>query len=75
LVQHGATGLLVPPSLPSAIAEAIDRLIADRELWRTLATNGIEKARQFTVEAVTERQVQLLNRRFGIHLSAEVASA
>lgn len=32
IVQHGRTGLLVPPSNPTALAQAIDSLVAD-PLW------------------------------------------
>ena len=73
LVQDGVTGLLVPPASPEAIAEAIDTLIVDSTLHQNLAAKGIETAHQFTVEAVTQRQVQLLNRRFGLQLHAEAA--
>lgn len=32
IVQHGATGLLVPPGDPRALADALDRLIGDAQL-------------------------------------------
>ena len=39
-VRHEATGLLVPPRDPSALAEAVLRLIADPVLARSLAQAG-----------------------------------
>ena len=44
-VDHGRTGLLVPPGDPQAIADALRALIADRELMRSMGLAGREKAR------------------------------
>jgi glycosyltransferase involved in cell wall biosynthesis len=40
LVRHEETGLLAPPDDAAAIADAIARLAADRELARRLGANG-----------------------------------
>jgi glycosyltransferase involved in cell wall biosynthesis len=39
-VAHEATGLIVPPGDPEALAEAIKRLLADGSLASTLGDNG-----------------------------------
>ena len=43
LVEHGVTGLLVPPGHPRALADGIERLIRDRALRRRLGAAGREK--------------------------------
>jgi glycosyltransferase involved in cell wall biosynthesis len=40
LVQDGVTGLLVPPSAPTPLADAMARLAADAEMRRRLGTAG-----------------------------------
>lgn len=39
-VRDGATGLLVPPGDPGALARAVDRLLTDRELARAMGGRG-----------------------------------
>lgn len=46
LVEHGKTGLLIPPADPSALADAMERLIKDVPLRRQLAAAGHDKARR-----------------------------
>lgn len=45
VVDHGATGLLVPPHDPAALAEAVADLVADPDRRRTMGAAGREKAR------------------------------
>jgi starch synthase len=40
LVRNGVNGLLVPPSDPVALTNAIELVITDDELWRTLAVGA-----------------------------------
>ena len=39
-VEHARTGMLVPPQDPAATAEAIDRILADREMGRQMGLTG-----------------------------------
>jgi glycosyltransferase involved in cell wall biosynthesis len=48
-VLHEKTGLVVPVDDPLALAEAINRLIADRDLGRRLGENGRIHAQRFTL--------------------------
>lgn len=45
-VQHGRTGLRVPPRHPPALAEALERLLADAALRRRLGRAGLRRARR-----------------------------
>jgi glycosyltransferase involved in cell wall biosynthesis len=45
LVEDGVTGVLVPPEDPAALAAALVRLLADRELRRRLGCAGRERVR------------------------------
>ncbi|MEW6368648.1 MAG: glycosyltransferase family 4 protein [Acidobacteriota bacterium] len=51
-VKHGQTGLLVPPNDPEALADAIIRLLKDRDLAERLGSNG----RRFMLERFTVRR-------------------
>lgn len=53
-VEHGVTGLLVPPRDPAALRTALQRLLDDAELRAQLGAAGREKARaEFSPEAAT----------------------
>jgi len=60
LVRDGETGLLVPPEDPDALADAIARLLDDRELASRLARNGAAFVREnLTVERMVEETESL----------------
>jgi glycosyltransferase involved in cell wall biosynthesis len=49
VVQHGATGLLVPPGDPGALATALDDLLDHPELRKQLGEAGRDRTRHFGV--------------------------
>jgi rhamnosyl/mannosyltransferase len=56
IVQHGETGLVVPPGDPQALTEAIGTLIADLQLCRRMGAAGRERmVREFTLKRMAER--------------------
>jgi glycosyltransferase involved in cell wall biosynthesis len=60
IVENGRTGLLVPKRDPSALAAAIEKLLIDRELARSMGERG--RARQqseFSSEVMSERVYRL----------------
>jgi phosphatidyl-myo-inositol dimannoside synthase len=63
LVTDGETGLLVPPRDASAMREAVERLLGDRELRERLGRAGRESARKrFGWDAVIERTLEVYGR-------------
>jgi glycosyltransferase involved in cell wall biosynthesis len=58
IVLHGETGLLVPPANPTALADALRRLLDDPELARRVARAGREHVLEFNREEVTTREVE-----------------
>ena len=59
-VVDGATGLLVDPTDPQAVAEGLVRLLVDRELSARLGEAGAERARQFAWPRIVLRVEELL---------------
>jgi phosphatidyl-myo-inositol dimannoside synthase len=59
-VVDGETGLLVDPTDPVAVGEAITTLLLDGELARRLGQAGAERARSFAWPLVVERLEALL---------------
>lgn len=55
MVSGEETGLLVPPRDPSALANAIERVLADHCLGQRLAAAAAARLDQFTIDSVAER--------------------
>jgi glycosyltransferase involved in cell wall biosynthesis len=57
--QDGFNALLCPPGDDDAMAQAIIRLIQDRELARTIGANAVETANRFTWEMAANRSLRV----------------
>jgi len=56
VVQHGETGLVVPPADPEALARALQRLLSDDELRQRFGRAGRTRARrEFSAETYVSR--------------------
>jgi glycosyltransferase involved in cell wall biosynthesis len=59
VVDHGSTGVMVPPGDPGALAAALDGLLDNPELRRRMGEAGRLRARQFEAASVTPRVVEV----------------
>jgi phosphatidylinositol alpha-mannosyltransferase len=55
VVAAGGDGLLVPPGKPEGFAQALESLIADPGLRRSMGRCGIEKSRRYDWRVVGDR--------------------
>ena len=62
VLAEGATGLLVPPEDPEALAAALDRLLRDRALAARLAERGRERADDYDWERLAEQVLAVYER-------------
>jgi glycosyltransferase involved in cell wall biosynthesis len=60
LVEHGVSGILVPPQDPRALADALASLARDRQRRVTMGAAARERSRRFTPEARFERLYRLV---------------
>jgi glycosyltransferase involved in cell wall biosynthesis len=63
VVEDGVTGLLVPPSDPSAVAGAIIRLLDDREARFRMGEEGTRRAERFDLQRVADQFLEEVWRR------------
>src|SRR5215211_5481105 len=59
VIEDGVNGMLVPPSEPEALARAIDRLLADRDLGRRLSEEAQGRAKDYDWEVLAERVLRI----------------
>lgn len=64
-VLHEKTGFLVPHGEVAALAQRLDQLFSDPELYGRLRTRAIEWAQSFTWERATRETLELMERCIG----------
>ena len=63
LVVEGSTGLMVPPNDPKALADAMQKVLSDNDLRRTMGNNGRNRVETgFAIETQAEAYFELFNR-------------
>jgi len=62
MVDHGRTALLVPPQEPQPMADAVVRLLRDRELAQRIASAGLQDVQQFGWSAVKDQWIDIYAR-------------
>jgi glycosyltransferase involved in cell wall biosynthesis len=65
LIKHGETGLLIPVGDYKATAEAITKLISDKELCITVEKAAKEYAEQYSLGNVLNKMADIYNERLG----------
>jgi glycosyltransferase involved in cell wall biosynthesis len=55
VVRDGVDGFIVPIRDPQAIADRIERLADDSDLWATMSANALARASEYTLEKYGER--------------------
>jgi glycosyltransferase involved in cell wall biosynthesis len=61
VVQHGVTGLVVPPGDPGALAAALDNLLDDPQTRLRMGAAGRLRARGFEAAALAPRVVEIFD--------------
>ena len=62
LIQEGETGFLVSPGDPQNLAKRIEILIRDKVLRGRMGRKGKERVREFSIEKMADRTLQLYRR-------------
>jgi rhamnosyl/mannosyltransferase len=57
--QHGVTGLVVPPADADALRDAVNRLIADPELRRSMGAAARIRASEFDLDVMVHRVLEM----------------
>jgi glycosyltransferase involved in cell wall biosynthesis len=62
VIEDGQSGLLVPPGDANALADSIERLLADRELYERIAKGGIDRVfDRFTMDRMVDGWIDCYN--------------
>ena len=59
IISHGENGMLVPPKNEVRLAEAIQLLVQDRQLSKTLGQNALKSVKKFDVRLSVEKNIRL----------------
>jgi len=60
LLEDGVEALLVPPRDPNAMAAAVERILRQPQLARSLSENGRKRVHEFAWDIVVPRWEELL---------------
>ena len=66
VIEDGESGILVPPSEPSRIADAVSKVLENSELKAHLIDGGRERAKQFDIHITAEKFEDLYEKLLGL---------
>jgi glycosyltransferase involved in cell wall biosynthesis len=58
---NGETGLVVPPRNPKMLAEAINKILSDENLYQKFSENAFRRFKNFEIDSVTDKMIKLYN--------------
>ncbi len=56
---HNETGLVVPPKDPKALAETINMILSDKNLYSRFSKNAKERFKEFEINSIADRLINL----------------
>lgn len=59
--KSGETGLIVPPKNPKALADAINKILSDEQLYQTFSKNTLERFKEFEISSIVKKIIKLYN--------------
>jgi len=60
VIEHGKTGLLVPPNKPEPLADAIDQLLSDQAMIKKMGKAAMERSNElFTIEMTAQNYAKM----------------
>ena len=63
IIANCENGILVDPTKPAAIAEAVKKILVDKEVWETYSSNGINGVREhYSWQTHCRRTLEVLGR-------------
>lgn len=66
IIQDLETGLLITPAQPEAITTSVQNILRDNDLRSRLIRQGLERARERTVEAETKKMMRIVSTHFNL---------
>lgn len=57
--KNNITGLVVPPKNPKALADAINKILMDKDLYQKFSKNALERFKEFEISSVGDKILAL----------------
>ena len=73
VVESGKNGQLVPPSDPDALADAMMKILGDRELHAKLSRGALDTSKRFSLDATTDAHLEIYRDLVGPGLHREAS--
>jgi len=57
--KNNQTGYIVPPKDPLALAEAINKILSDKELYSYFSENAIQRFKEFEIDTIADKIIEI----------------